>query len=227
MLPLDGAPHLPLCVELIGPAGAGKSRLSRVLARREDVTRTSIWETPEYRLALDSLRALPTLATLSIAAHKLPWGEFKHVVRVRNLRRRLSRMDGSSRLVVVDEGPVFTVTWLLVSGHRSIRNGGLEDWWKRMLFDWASDIDVVVALDAADEVLAERIRSRRKPHEVKHRSDGEIYSFLGRFRSAFDQVLAELVRERGMPVVRLTGDGDGQQLADDLIEALERSKHGH
>jgi thymidylate kinase len=224
---VDGGTHRPIFIELIGPAGVGKSSLSRLLAQRSGITRASIWETPESRLALDTIRSLPTLVVMSVRARVLAWQEFKHIVRVRNLRRRLSRMNGSSRLVVLDEGPVHTVTWLLVSGHRSIREGRLENWWRRMLFDWASDIDIIIALDATDELLAERIRSRPKRHHVKHKSDEEIYAFLDRFRSAFDRVLSELVRERGTPVLRLAGDCESQRLADDLVEALEESGHAH
>lgn len=227
MLPVNGANHQPVFLELIGPAGAGKSSLSQLLARRDRITRTSIWETPESRLALDSLCTLPTLAALSMHTGALPWVEFKHVVRVRNLRRRLHRLAGSFRLVVLDEGPVFTVTWLLVSGHRRIRQAPLEDWWRRRLFEWASDLDIVVALDAADEILAQRIRSRPKPHEVKHKSDEEIYAFLHRFRSAFDLVLTELVRERGTRVLRLSGDRESQRLADDLIQAVTGGVHAN
>ena len=227
MLPVDGACQQPVILEVIGPAGAGKSSLCLLLARRERTTRTSIWETPQSRLTLDSLCTLPTLAVLSMHTGALPWAEFKHVVRVRNLRRRLHRMPGSFRLVVLDEGPVFTVTWLLVSGHRRIREGRLEDWWRRRLFEWASDLDLVVALDAADELLAQRIRSRPKAHEIKQKSDEEIYAFLHRFRSAFDLVLTELVRERGTRVLRLSGDRGSQPLADDLIQAVSGGVHAN
>ena len=218
MAPDGGATHQPVFLELIGPAGAGKSTLSRVLARRESVTRTSIWETPESHLALDSIRTIPTLAAISMRARALLWQEFKLVVRVRDLQRRMNRMDG--RLVVLDEGPVYTVTWLLVSGHRSIREGRLEKWWQRTLADWASHLDVIVVLDAADELLGERIRSRAKPHNVKHKSDAEIYAFLDRFRTAFDRVLTEVVREHGTRVLRLAGDCESQRLADNLVKEL-------
>ena len=227
MLTVEGVMRPPVVLELIGPAGAGKSSLARVLAQRDGSVHATIWDIPHARLLVDGFRALPTLATLSMGARALPWQEFKHVVRVRGLQQRVHRMARSGGLVVLDEGPVFTATWLLVSGHRSIPAGPLHGWWKRSLLEWCADLDVIVVLDAADDLLAERIRLRAKPHQVKQKSDGEIFEFLGRFRSAFDRVVTELVAERGIRVVRLQAACESQRLAHDLVHSVMATAHAN
>ena len=173
MLPVDGAGQQPVILEVIGPAGAGKSSLCLLLARRErDHPHEHLGDTAVASHSGLALHATNPGRPLDAHRSAALGGVQAHGAGAKS-PRRLQRMPGSFRLVVLDEGPIFTVTWLLVSGHRRIREGRLEDWWRWRLFEWASDLDFVVALDAADELLAQRIRARPKAHEIKHKSDEE------------------------------------------------------
>ena len=87
---------------------------------------------------------------------------------------------------------------------------------------------MVVRLDAADSVLAHRIRTRAKPHPLKRSPDAEIFHFLACFRRAFDQVIGELAGFGHIRVLELDPGGDppGGRAAR-LRDALEEVPSGY
>jgi hypothetical protein len=114
------------------------------------------------------------------------------MIRLGALRHALERAATRGvRLIVLDEGPVFALSWLDVF-HPRYDDPVWNQWRARTLREWAHRLDAVVRIDADDQVLAQRIRSRAKPHPVKLSPDHEIFHFLRRFRRAFDRVIAEL-----------------------------------
>jgi predicted ATPase len=216
----------PFVLELVGPAGAGKSTLSSALAERWRTANATIWDLPVRSLIVEALRSLPTLVAFVWSTRSLPWREFKHAVRLTALHRRLRRLQGSRiPIVVLDEGPVFTLSWLRLFGHPRLQTG-VPGWWGRVFRDWAAVLDLVVLMDAPDPVLAQRIRGRPKLLSVKHGSDGEIFAFSARYRVVFDEVIATL-RTYGDPSALTLGSGElaPEQLADALMNTLEHYRH--
>ncbi len=142
---------------------------------------------------------LPTFLALCVGTHSVPWEEMKQMIRLGALRRFLARAaTPRQRLVVLDEGPVFALSWLQVfGGERLAGSAAYQRWVRRTLAAWAGVLDVIVRLDAPDPVLAQRIRSREKPHMVKHQSDQEIAAFAARFRTAFVAVISAVTSLNG------------------------------
>jgi hypothetical protein len=104
-----------------------------------------------------------------------------------------------------------------------MRSLAADGWWQTTVRSWTGLIDAVVVLDAADPLLASRIRQRPIDHEVKDASDREIAVWMARFREALDWVLTELTREQGPVVVRLdTSVSTPEQLAQQALQALDR-----
>lgn len=218
----------PLVAELVGPAGAGKSALSERLARQPGVLRASVWNLPRGPWLLAAVRSLPTLMALCVATRALPWADMRQIIRLRTLRHLLThRWSRHAPLVVLDEGPVFALAWLLLFGHRRGRDGAMTRWWRSTVRAWAATVDVVVSLDAPDAVLAGRIRGREKPHRVKQSSDGEIGAFTAAYRQAFRDVIAALRAENGVQVVALGSEEEAvDHTAERLLRLLEESVHG-
>jgi thymidylate kinase len=212
-------------VELVGPAGAGKSTLARVLPACDPrfALASGVWRLPRRWQLWSALLLLPTLLAALLGGAPLRFAEFAQMVRIDTLRRLVARRGGDRRVLVMDEGPVFALAWLdAVYG----RNGdpGYAAWRRRAMGAWAAQLDVVVRLDAADPVIARRIKERAKPHAVKDRSPEDIAAFTARFRRSYDNVLAELV-PRGVPVLALRTDGGAlieraEQLHARITEAL-------
>jgi hypothetical protein len=216
----------PQLVELAGPAGAGKSATRRALSARAQFRQGMIWGLPARSLVSNGLRLVPSFIPLWLAAHRPLWDESRHIVRLQTLRQAL-QSDGPQRSAIIfDEGPVFALAWLRGFGHPVMRDTVSELWWDTVFEEWARVVDLVVVLDAPDELLARRIRGRPEDHEVKQLSDAEIARWMARFRQSLDWVLQRLGREGGVGVLRLdTSTETPEQLAERTLAALDRGAY--
>lgn len=216
-----------MLVELVGPAGAGKSLLADRLRARGpgdgDVVRASVWNLPRALIYESALRSLPVLLRMCVETRGIPRAELEQIVRLNALRLFVRRRVGQARLVVLDEGPVFALSWLRVFGNPRIQNGRLEAWWRRTLKDWAGVLDRVVLLDAPEPVLVSRIRGRQKPHDIfRHMTDAQILDLIARYRTAFDGVLGALTDGGRPEVLTLAAtDGSTERLGDAVLAPVE------
>jgi hypothetical protein len=218
-------------VELVGPAGAGKTTLARALPGLVPDVRAglTLWGLPRPLLLAGALAVMPAVAA-ALRGRPLRGAAVSQMIRLGALRYALERAAaGGARLIVLDEGPVFALSWLDVF-HARDDDAAWRQWRRRTVEEWAGRLDVVVRLDAADSVLAQRIRTRAKPHPVKHSSDAEIFHFLAGFRRAFDQVIGELAEFGHIRVLDLDPGGDGDPPGGQaawLRDALEEVPSGH
>jgi hypothetical protein len=223
---ISGSPprRMPLLVELAGPAGVGKSTLSRALIGRGGAAKGAIWGLPVLPLLGNGVRLLPSLLGFCRTSRSLLWDESRHMVRLTTLHRALTGTRApAARAVVFDEGPIFALAWLRGFGHEMLRSKASEAWWRATLRDWAAVMDVVVVVEANDVLLASRIRTRPHAHEVKEFSDPEIVAWMARFRLALSWVLAGLAAEGGPSILRVTTDREPPEiLAERVGAALDR-----
>ena len=213
----------PVIVELVGPAGAGKSAVADVLRGGEHVLRVSIWGLQLRFVSWSAVTLLPTFLALCLGTHSVPLEEMKQMIRLGALRRFLVRAaTPRQRLIVLDEGPVFALSWLQVfGGERLAGSAAYQRWVRRTLAAWAGVLDVIVRLDAPDPVLAQRIRSREKPHMVKHQSDQEIAAFAARFRAAFAAVIAAVTSLNGTRQLTVSAEpAHPEDLAARVLQGL-------
>src|SRR5207253_6249812 len=93
----------PLIVELVGPAGVGKSALAERLRARPDVVRASVWNLPAALLIESAVRSLPLLLRLCVVTRALPREELKQIVRLNALRLFIGRRVAGAGVVVRSE----------------------------------------------------------------------------------------------------------------------------
>ena len=216
--------------EIVGPAGAGKSTLSRALRERDSRVRTglSVWGLPPLLLAANAFTSLPILVGFYRGGRRLTWGEVNLVIRLNALHQLLGRKSykRDHRALLRDEGTVFALVKLHAFGRGGAapETSRLDAWSRSLLRRWAERLDAVIWLDAPDEILARRIRERDKPHRMKGGTDEEIYAFLARYRRSYEQVISELTGLGGLKVFRFSaGQESPERMAEIVLSQMQES----
>lgn len=229
----DGAaPGRPV-IELVGPAGAGKSTVRALVhvALGAAGAPAAGGERSHARTAALALRHaadwLPPAAALVRLSPSRARRLFRHVVRLRTLAAELPRLRAAAPgALLLDEGPVFSLA-LLSRACELAAVPALARYLEASLATWGTRLDVVVYLDAPDAVLARRIDARAKAHRLKGRSDDELRAFLRWYRHHYAAVTHELAA-RGVRVLRIdTGGSTADVVATRVAALAEGGAHAH
>jgi thymidylate kinase len=87
---------------------------------------------------------------------------------------------------------------------------------------WGRMLDVIIWLDAPDDVLADRIRGRRKAHRAKESGDAELGAFLAKYRRAYDWVIDQFAATGRTRLYRFdTSELSIDRLADVATSVIE------
>lgn len=224
--------HRPfLILELVGPAGAGKTTLSRVLTDRNPTIQIGsdieLRKTKYVPVILrNTISLLPIfLRQLQRDGRRFTWDEIKYLVYLGGwsgvLRQEAG--DGASA-ILLDHGPVFKLATLNEFGPENFKTDEFEIWWNSMFKHWASTLDMVIWLDAPDPVLAQRINSRDQRHSVKGKSESEVGHFLARYRTSYEEILAKLKTNGGLRLLQFdTSLTSIEHVADEILSAFNGS----
>lgn len=219
----------PLFVELVGPAGAGKTTLAHALQQKNQEVRRA--PKPSYRfgrsVSFFVRNAVPLMPVFFGQRSKdgwLTWREIWWMTYLNGWDQVLGRQrSGDGTLYLLDHGPVYMLTSLLEFGPGSIQGQSFREWWDRRLKAWALLLDVLVWLDAPNAVLANRINARNSWHVIKEAPEQEMSEFLTRYRSAFERVIAlSKAQNRCLEVLRFhTAQEPPEQIAEQILRACE------
>jgi shikimate kinase len=163
--------------EIVGPPGVGKSTVIEALTRHDVRT-------------VDSLKAGAALipSMLGVIAHSFR----DRAARPRTLQefRWMTRLTAAPSLVrgsriLFDQGPVYTIARLTGA---AMRSSWLDEQTKR----WSELLDLIVLLDAPDDVLIERIEGRAKTHALKGVADAQTRASLAKWRALYASVVSAM-----------------------------------
>ena len=212
-------------VELVGPAGAGKSTIARLLRQRDPTLRAApgLWSLPRAPLHLNTVRLLPRVLRFYRAFPPPVWAEIKQIIRLDTLYRVVGR---SRTPAVLDEGPVLALGWFAVYGDARMRRPGFASWHAQAVAQWGAALGVVMLLDASDAVLVERIRGREQRHGMKRKSDAEIAAFVQAYRTALAGAVAALGRVNGLAVWRIDTSIEAPEASTERVLAALRRGEG-
>lgn len=213
--------------EVLGPPGAGKSTvLETICWLAPGVRPVRAYQAPRHLAAYvgAAVRAAPVL--VPVVAGAVRAGE--------DARRRANwvlRLQASPRVlhversravdaVLFDQGPAYT----LVRLHPGPQDGAerFRRWWRGAAARWAGLLDVLVVLDAPEDVLAARIRGRAKAHTLRDAPAEAVRHALVEYRRRCAVVADALGSGRGAArVVRVdTSTADPLSVAVAVLAEL-------
>lgn len=218
--------QLPLVIEIVGPAGVGKTTLCRALAQQNPTVQTGI--------RLRQLRYLPlfvrkSLRTVPFWLHQ-PGAErwlTAHELRVMVYLQVLQQLVGCATwaqptTVLLDQGPVYKLAELRGFDFSVQPAPRFMAWWEWMVQQWATTLHLIVQLDAPDQVLLARIHERTKWHRVKAAPASAAQQLLEHGRTAFAQTIAQLTANAGPQVLHFnTSQEPLPQIVEQVLGAVE------
>jgi deoxyadenosine/deoxycytidine kinase len=127
-------------------------------------------------------------------------------------------------VIALDHGPIFRLCEVCESSLGNEKNSSFQNWWKRMLHQWASTLDYIIWLDAPDSNLLERIQKRERWHSIKLQSKPEAFEFLIRSRACLKNVLGKMTVEGKAKVLYFdTSFQTTDQIARQILEAFDHT----
>ena len=186
-------------VEIIGPAGSGKTSLFTALGETAGQIRLS--DFPDVHKLADApfyirygLQLLPSLARYSRrASRQFSRREFAWMsvlIGWPNLLQKQFREN--SAVIVLDQGPVYLLAEMREFGPEYIQAAKAEKFWRQLYQRWAQTLDLIVWLDADNASLMERIRTREQDHIVKNESGSKMVDFIECYRRIFITTVSAL-----------------------------------
>ncbi len=206
-------------IEVMGPAGAGKTSLVDAVRRLDPGVRTGVHAPRAVWFALALARVLPSLPRWLPRARRERWFTWNEVKSIGFLEAWLPRVRrGSGTATLLDHGPLYRLARLAEFGPPVVGSPRFHRWWRRCLA-----LDLVVVLDAPDAVLLERVDHRGHWY-LSAASPEERREFLRRYRGAFERILAA-IGGGGPAVLRLRSDeAEPDRLAGAVLDEVRASR---
>jgi shikimate kinase len=223
----------PLIVELVGLAGAGKTTLSRALSQRDEKILVSADLELRKREHIPIFVGhapflLPVVLRPCPSSRWFTWDEIKAMVYLKGWPRVLRQQAmHTGTAILLDHGPIFKLATLNEFGPERLKSQGFEQWWHSTFEQWAFTLDIVIWLNAPDNILVERINARNQRHAVKGKSEIEAFKFLIRYQTSYEQILAKLTAYGRPTLLQFdTSQASIEQIVDEVLVACNLKRRG-
>lgn len=183
-------------VEIVGPAGAGKTTISSALATYAPAVQRGLSLRQWRFVPLYAAGAVSLLSSVHEGAQRGIRLTRQQLMTMLYLQVQLRAVQQAStrrkRVIVLDQGPVYKLADICDFALENRSQLGLERWWNGMMAQWAAQLSLIIVLDAADELLMERIDTRDKWHVIKAAPEAEASAYLARYRTAIQETVREM-----------------------------------
>jgi deoxyadenosine/deoxycytidine kinase len=210
----------PISIEMMGPAGAGKSSLIKIL--RESDQRFKLSSNPAgLNRIWYSAKLLGLLPGLILHRRTLSRDEIRSLVYLQAWHAM--NVDDHEQITLYDHGPLYRIAVLREYGVKFAQAKHFQKWLNSWYDRWTQRLDLVVLLDAPNEILMERVIARGRFRVLMTVSSEEAMQQLDAYRRAFNRMLEPVRQTASFPQVLKfdTSTMTTEAIAAQVIEFVE------
>ena len=125
-------------------------------------------------------------------------------------------------VAILDQGPVYLIAELHHFNPNSLENSFENEWWLQIFDRWSASLDMIVWIDAPNEILASRISERAKWHMMKDKPQNEIFEVLNYHRAFYKEVITFFEKFVSKPKILCINSGCDELsvISEQLIQAI-------
>lgn len=215
----------PRIIEIVGLAGTGKSTLVKCMRQRNPeirvfplpktwilwslMKRSFLWM-PLWLQSLQRRNGFTREELISIGCIDA-WLTY--------LQRRTSVGTATA---VLDPGSVYWLTKLQGLTSRS----AYQRWWEHKFEQWALGLDVIVWLDAPEELCLQRALAREEGHPAKRMTQQRVLERFRALRASYERIISKMAARHPKQVFYFRTDRiPTEQIIDQVFSGVNFASH--
>ncbi len=129
-----------------------------------------------------------------------------------------SSVNSINTTLLLDQGAIFLISYLNTWGPEGLFKPNMQGWWNKVYGKWSKTIDLVILLDASDELLVNRINSRPQDHYIKGEPSQKSQNWIADYRKLYNEILEKLVSfDQSMLIIKIDS---GIYSTEDIINKI-------